>query len=111
MPRTPMQRMPMALAVAEAEAAPAATGAAAAAPHMEQFRRLYAERAGRASGLAQGARADALADLVAHGFPLRRDEEWIHTPLRAVAEARYRLGSAAPASPRPDGAASWRTSW
>ena len=101
MPRTPMQRMPMALAVAEAEAAPAATGAAAAAPHMEQFRRLYAERAGRASGLAQGARADALADLVAHGFPLRRDEEWIHTPLRAVAEARYRLGSAAPAFAAP----------
>ena len=101
MPRTPMQRMPMALAVAEAEAAPAATGAAAAAPHMEQFRRLYAERAGRASGLAQGAGADALADLVAHGFPLRRDEEWIHTPLRAVAEARYRLGSAAPAFAAP----------
>ena len=101
MPRTPMQRMPMALAVAEAEAAPAATGAAAAAPHMEQFRRLYAERAGRASGRAQGARADALADLVAHGFPLRRDEEWIHTPLRAVAEARYRLGSAAPAFAAP----------
>ena len=97
MPRTPMQRMPMALAVAEAEAAPAATGAAAAAPHMEQFRCLFAERAGRASGLAEGARADALADLVARGFPLRRDEEWIHTPLRAVAEARYRLGSAAPA--------------
>ena len=71
--------------------------AAAAAPHMEQFRRLWAERAAAPGGLAAQAREVALADLLAHGFPLRRDEEWIHTPLRAVAGARYRLGSAAPA--------------
>ena len=98
MPRAPMQRTPTAAAVAEAKAAPAAAGAAAAAPHMEQFRRLYAERAaGRAASLDEEMRAAALAELLVDGFPLRRDEEWIHTPLRAVAEARYRLGSAAPA--------------
>ena len=74
-----------------------AAKAPAAAPHMEQFRRLWAERTAAAGGLAEGARADALAELLAHGLPLRRDEEWAHTPLRAVAEARYRLGSAAPA--------------
>ena len=91
-----MQRALMAPAVAEA--APAATGAAAAAPHVEQFRRLYEERAaGRAASLDEEMRAASLAELLAHGFPLRRDEEWVHTPLRAVAEARYRLGSAAPA--------------
>ena len=102
MPRAPMQRTPTAAAVAEAKAAPAATGAAAAAPHMEQFRRLYAERAaGRAASLDEEIRAAALAELLLDGFPLRRDEEWIHTPLRAVAEARYRLGSAAPAFAAP----------
>ena len=84
-------------AQAVAVAAPAASRAAAAAPHVEQFRRLYEERVAGSRGLVEGARADALADLLAHGFPLRRDEEWSHTPLRAVAEARYRLGSAAPA--------------
>ena len=78
-------------------AAAVAAGAPAAAPHMEQFRRLWAERAAAPGGLAEGARSDALAELLAHGLPLRRDEEWSHTPLRAVAEARYRLGSAAPA--------------
>jgi Fe-S cluster assembly protein SufD len=46
-------------------------------------------------------RAASLAELLVAGFPLRRDEEWIHTPLRAVAEARYRLGSAAPAFAAP----------
>ena len=102
MQRTPMQRTPTAPAVAEAKAAPAAAGAAAAAPHMEQFRRLYAERAaGRAASLDEEMRAAALAELLVDGFPLRRDEEWIHTPLRAVAEARYRLGSAAPAFAAP----------
>ena len=102
MPRAPMQRTPTAAAVAEAKAAPAATGAAAAAPHMEQFCRLYAERAaGRAASLDEEMRAAALAELLVDGFPLRRDEEWIHTPLRAVAEARYRLGSAAPAFAAP----------
>ena len=82
---------------AVADAVPAATGATAAAPHMEQFRRLFAERVAGARGLVEGARAGALAKLLTQGFPLRRDEEWIHTPLRAVAEARYRLGSAPPA--------------
>ena len=102
MPRAPMQRTPTAAAVAEAKAAPAAAGAAAAAPHMEQFCRLYAERAaGRAASLDEEMRAAALAELLVDGFPLRRDEEWIHTPLRAVAEARYRLGSAAPAFAAP----------
>ena len=106
MQRALMQRTPTAAAVAEAKAAPAATGAAAAAPHMEQFCRLYAERAagraaGRAASLDEEMRAAALAELLVDGFPLRRDEEWIHTPLRAVAEARYRLGSAAPAFAAP----------
>ena len=82
--------------------AEAAAEAAGAAPHMEQFRRLWAERAAASGGLAEEARAAALADLLATGFPLRRDEEWIHTPLRAVAEARYRLGGAVPA-PAADG--------
>ena len=102
MPRAPMQRTPTAAAMAEAKAAPAATEAAAAAPHIEQFCRLYAERAaGRAASLDEEMRAAALAELLVDGFPLRRDEEWIHTPLRAVAEARYRLGSAAPAFAAP----------
>ncbi len=86
------------MAVAVTEAAPAAAGAPAAAPHMEQFRRLFEARAaGRAASLDEELRAAALAELLAAGFPLRRDEEWIHTPLRAVAGARYRLGSAVPA--------------
>ena len=74
----------------------------AAAPHVEQFRRLWAQRPAAAGGLAEGARADALAELLAHGLPLRRDEEWVHTPLRAVAEAHYRLGGAVP-GPVADG--------
>ena len=89
--------------MAAAVAAPAAIGAAAAAPHMEQFRRLYEDRVAGPRGLVEGARARALADLVAQGFPLRRDEEWIHTPLRAVAAARYGLGSAVP----PFAASGW----
>ena len=102
MPRALMPRAPTAAAMAEAKAAPAATEAAAAAPHIEQFCRLYAERAaGRAASLDEEMRAAALAELLVDGFPLRRDEEWIHTPLRAVAEARYRLGSAAPAFAAP----------
>ena len=88
----------MAQAVAAAlTGAASGTPGAAAAPHMGQFQRLWAARVAGAGGLQDGARRDALAELMAHGFPLRRDEEWIHTPLRAVAEARYRLGSAAPA--------------
>ena len=88
----------MAPATAVAEAAPAATGAPAAAPRMEQFRRLFEARAaGRTASLDEELRAASLAELLAAGFPLRHDEEWVHTPLRAVAEARYRLGSAVPA--------------
>ena len=87
-----------AVAAAVAAAAPAATGTPAAAPRMEQFRRLFEERAaGRAASLDEELRAASLAGLLAAGFPLRRDEEWVHTPLRAVAEARYRLGGAVPA--------------
>ena len=88
----------MAVGAAVTEAAPAATEAPAAAPRMEQFRRLFEERAaGGAASLDEELRAASLAELLAAGLPLRRDEEWVHTPLRAVAEARYRLGSAVPA--------------
>ncbi|MDE0026739.1 MAG: SufD family Fe-S cluster assembly protein [Spirochaetaceae bacterium] len=91
------------MAVVVTEVAPAPARAPAAAPHMEQFRRLFEARAaGRAASLDEELRAAALAELLAAGFPLRRDEEWVHTPLRAVAEARYRLGSAVPA-PAADG--------
>ena len=87
--------MAEAAAVAEAAAAPA--GAPAAAPRMEQFRRLFEQRtAGRVASLDEELRAASLAELLAAGFPLRRDEEWVHTPLRAVTEAHYRLGSAVP---------------
>ena len=90
-------------AAAVAETAPAATGASAAAPAMEQFRRLFEERAaGRAASLEEELRAASLAELLAAGFPLRRDEEWVHTPLRAVAAAHYRLGGAVP-RPAADG--------
>ena len=84
----------MAVGAAVAEVAPAAAGAPSA-PGMEQFRRLFEERAaGRTASLDEELRAASLAELLADGFPLRRDEEWVHTPLRAVAEAQYRLGSA-----------------
>ena len=92
----------MAATASVAAAVPAGAGAPAMAPHMEQFHRLFDERNAGARGLAGEAREAAFADLLATGFPLRRDEEWIHTPLRAVAEARYRLGSAVPA-PAADG--------
>lgn len=38
-------------------------------------------------------RASALENLAAAGFPLRHDEEWAHTPVRAVVEQKYRLGT------------------
>ncbi len=38
-------------------------------------------------------RASALENLAAAGFPLRHDEEWAHTPVRAVVEQKYRLGA------------------
>ena len=92
----------MAATVSVAAAAPAGAGASAMAPPMAQFRRLWEERSPAAGGLAEGARADAVAELLAHGLPLRRDEEWVHTPLRSVAEAHYRLGGAVP-GPAADG--------
>ena len=87
----------MAEAAAVAEAAATTAEAPEAAPRMEQFRRLFEERAaGRVASLDEELRAASLAELLAAGFPLRRDEDWVHTPLRAVAEARFRLGSAVP---------------
>ena len=64
-----------------------------AAPYVEPFQRLYREHgAGLAVDAADAAaRAAALAELAAGGFPLRHDEEWAHTPLRAVVEPEYRL--------------------
>lgn len=78
--------------MAQAVAAPAT-----AAHQMDQFHTLWTARTPGRSGLEEELRAAALAELLASGFPLRRDEEWVHTPLRAVAEARYRLGDAVPA--------------
>ena len=75
----------------------AATGGAAAAPYVEPFRKLYREHgAGLAADAADAiARAAALEELAATGFPLRHDEEWVHTPLRAVVERTYGVGRAA----------------
>ena len=81
-----------------AERAPVAPGAApgsnGTAPYVAQFQRLYRERdAGLAvDAAATAARAAALEQLSATGFPLRHDEEWAHTPVRAVVEREYRLG-------------------
>ena len=77
-------------------AARAAPGRSGDAPYVERFRRLYR---GRVAGVAfeapgPAARAAALEELAATGFPLRRDEEWAHTPVRAVLEPEYRLGTA-----------------
>ena len=82
-------------AVAEraAVAQDAATGSGAAAPYVEQFQKLYREFA---AGLdvedaVLAGRAAALEELATTGFPLRHDEEWTHTPVRAVVEAQYRV--------------------
>lgn len=88
----------MAEGSAVAERPPAALAApsrAGDAPYVEQFRRLHRERvAGVAfDAPATAARAAALEELAATGFPLRRDEEWAHTPVRAVLEPAYRLGT------------------
>jgi Fe-S cluster assembly protein SufD len=87
--------MAEASAVAEraAVAQGAVTGSGGVAPYVEQFQRLYREHgAGLALDSADAAaRAAALAELAAGGFPLRHDEEWAHTPVRAVVEPQYRL--------------------
>ena len=77
-------------------AARAAPGRAGDTPYVERFRRLYRERVAGVAFEAPGpaARAAALEELAATGFPLRRDEEWAHTPVRAVLEPEYRLGTA-----------------
>ena len=85
----------------------AATGSGPAAPYVERFRKLYREHgAGLAVDAADAAaRAAALEELAATGFPLRHDEEWVHTPLRAVVEQTYRLGRAAAGPIQLDGVA------
>ena len=74
----------------------AVAGNGVSARYVEQFQRLYREQgAGLAVDAADAAeRAAALEELAAVGFPLRHDEEWAHTPVRAVVEPAYRLGSA-----------------
>ena len=71
-----------------------------AAPYVEQFRRLYLEQGGGLSVDAadSASRTEALEELSAIGFPLRRDEEWAHTPVRPVVETAYRLGGGAAAA-------------
>ena len=73
----------------------ATEGAVEPAPYVAQFQRLYREfAAGRPmDGAEAAARAAALEELAAAGFPLRHDEEWAHTPVRAVLEPEYRLGT------------------
>ena len=85
----------------------AATSSGVDAPYVERFRKLYREHG---EGLAvdaadAAARAAALEELAATGFPLRHDEEWVHTPLRAVVERTYRLGRTATGPIRLDGVA------
>lgn len=79
---------------------PAVPHNGSAAPYVEQFRRLYREQgAGLAVDAADSAtRTEALEELSAFGFPLRRDEEWAHTPVRTVVETAYRLGGGAAAA-------------
>ena len=86
------------MAQASAVAVPAAVErTAAAAPYVAPFQRLYREQgAGLAADAADAAaRAAVLEELAATGFPLRHDEEWAHTPVRAVVEPAYRLGDVA----------------
>ena len=85
----------------------AATSSGVDAPYVERFRKLYREHgAGLAVDAADAAaRAAALEELAATGFPLRHDEEWVHTPLRAVVERTYRLGRTAAGPIRLDGVA------
>ena len=96
-----------AVAVRTAVARDAATGSAAAAPYVEPFRKLFREHgAALAVDAADAAaRAAALEELAATGFPLRHDEDWAHTPLRPVVEQTYRLGRAAAGPIHLDGVA------
>ena len=81
---------------AVAQDATTGSGSGSAAPYVAQFQKLYREHgAGLAVDAADAAeRAAALEELAATGFPLRHDEEWAHTPVRAVVEAKYRLAPA-----------------
>ncbi len=85
-----------AVAARTAVARDAATGSGSVAPYVAQFQKLYREHgAGLAVDAADAdARAAALEQLAATGFPLRHDEEWAHTPVRPVVEQTYRLGPA-----------------
>ena len=84
---------------------PAASRNGHAAPYVEQFRRLYREQgAGLAVDAADAAaRAVALEELSAVGFPLRHDEEWAHTPVRTAVETAYRLEGRLTATRAPAG--------
>ena len=86
---------------------PAVPHNGSAAPYVEQFRRLYREQgAGLAVDAADSAtRNETLEELSAVGFPLRRDEEWAHTPVRPVVETAYRLGGGRAAAQVSAGAA------
>ena len=84
----------------------AATGSGDTAPYVDRFQKLYDEFAAgmnvNAGTLA--ARAAALEELAATGFPLRHDEQWAHTPVRPVVEQNYRLGPARdPSAGEPEG--------
>ena len=96
-----------AVAARTAVARDPATGSGPAAPYVERFRKLFRERgAGLAVDAADAAaRAAALEELAATGFPLRHDEEWAHTPLRPVVEQTYRLGRTAAGPIQLDGVA------
>ena len=85
------------MAARTAVARDAATGSGVDAPYVDQFRKLYREHGAELAVDAAdaAARAAALEELAATGFPLRHDEEWVHTPLRPVVEQSYRLGRAA----------------
>lgn len=74
------------------QAPAAAPGSNGTAPHVEQFRRLYRERVAGLAPADTAQRAAALEELAAGGFPFRHDEEWGHTPVRAVVAPKYRLG-------------------
>ena len=73
-------------------AAPVSNGTA---PYVARFRKLYRELCKSLGGDAGSmpTRNAALEELAAVGFPLRHDEEWAHTPVRAVVEQKYRLGT------------------
>lgn len=73
------------------QAPAAARGSNGTATPEEHFQELYRELGADAGTMPT--RTAALEELVADGFPLRHDEEWAHTPVRAVVEQKYRLGT------------------